>query len=268
MGSFDENSHPLQVNLQGIYSREPDLHNLKPVYRHIYSQWYIYYNTDWNQDNTSFSYWAVGREVGSDLISVIATVNTPDPSFVSGSWKIYSNTLDSFVAEESFKAECVPNHRDYCRTGELLLTVDGDLELLEDTLPLHDDLQIYLQRTAGVYVLTNDILNSRPVYKMADKDLYLYYTYNRANGYMGWVIGSILGSELGHILFIKDYAMRPELITSESWGYISVLSAAVLPTFLHTNKIKLTCNGEYQYLHYQDNNSFFIMSTVLKINIA
>ena len=244
VGSFDEISHPLQVNLQGIYSREPEIHNLRPVYKHIYSDWYIYYNTDWNEDNTTFSYWAIGRIIGSDLISVIATVNSPDPSFVSGSWKIYSNTLDSFVEEERFSAKCVASSADYCRTGELLLTIDGDLPFLEGTLPLHDDLQIYIQNTAGVYKLMNTTLNSRPVYKHLEKDYFLYYISNRANGYMGWGIRRILGSELGQILFVHDYALRPELITSEKWGYIDILSASVLPTLLESNKIKLSCQGE------------------------
>lgn len=233
VGSLNEIFYSNQLSIQGFYNEEDYQHNRKPVYKHIYHDRYIYFNEILNENNSTFSHWAISHEVGRQTYFAYSLSKAPEPTYIGSEWMINNTFQEKFVSEKLFQTRCVSTHFDVCSSQVLQLEVQGIPEL---------DLQVFNLAIGTYELLPNITHNLRPVYKHTNGLYYLYYKKLLNLGF--WSVGRILGGEFVHF-FIEDYALNPEFITNSNWDYLKAVGIANAISFEKTEGIMLTCHCKY-----------------------
>ena len=196
IGSVGVN-HPDLLTINGVYIQQEsrDARGF-PVFKHEKQDFYLYHIRG-NLLGTAppSGYWAIGLTIGSPEAVISARSEGSHPEEVSLNWRVWDSLNRDWHRERRLKAVCVTEDFVVCETGYLRLHGLAAAHALQS-------------KRLGLYRITSQIHELRPVYQHITNDQYLFFHHGM------WLIGPVLGKVAGG-LFVPDNAWRPEFIVQD-----------------------------------------------------
>lgn len=217
IGNVNE-STPELFSYNGVYVSQPSSAiNGKPVYKHESREHFIYFVPS---SQYAMAQWVAGHVPGGKRF-FLSTVTS---DVTSQRWRLWLNDRQTWSDANVIRSVCVTSTFASCTSGELVVTTRND--------------RYKKTRGVGIYSITSDVQELRPVYKHVQSNDFLFYRSGM------WTVGPNVSRASG-IMFVIDNAWRPEFIVQDWVMYKGA--------YMTQDKyIRVICKREYYviYIHY------------------